>query len=73
MIWETGEWDPVSGLDDDDDDDGDDSGEDGEDAETGKEDHHWRWVAKEIELPDGVRDVGFWIDGGEAKIRVEMR
>lgn len=32
-----------------------------------------RWVAREVELEDGMRDVGFWIEGREAKVRVENR
>lgn len=31
------------------------------------------WTRREIELEDSTRDVGFWIDGREAVVRVERR
>ena len=36
-------------------------------VETGK------WVRREVELVDSTREVGFWIDGKEARVRVELR
>ena len=32
-----------------------------------------KWAQREIELVDGTRDVGFWIEGREATVRVELR
>ncbi|KAI9825572.1 MAG: hypothetical protein M1826_006962 [Phylliscum demangeonii] len=32
-----------------------------------------RWVRRELELPDSTRTVDFWIEGREAKVRVELR
>ena len=32
-----------------------------------------KWTRREIELEDGTRDVGFWIEGREAVVRVERR
>ncbi|KAI0136680.1 hypothetical protein BJ170DRAFT_602735 [Xylariales sp. AK1849] len=76
LIWETGEWDPVAGFDD----EVEDSSEE-EDAEEitvadgasqpgGKA---GKWVKREVELQDGPRQLGFCVDGLEAKVRVEMR
>ena len=30
-------------------------------------------VQREVELMDGTKDVGFWIEGDEAMVRVELR
>ena len=32
-----------------------------------------KWVQRETELVDGTRSVGFWIEGDEARVRVELR
>ncbi|KAI1142805.1 RNI-like protein [Hypoxylon sp. FL0543] len=82
LTWETGEWDPVAGFDDEVEDssdeenenekqeavDTDDLGETSQlDGKTGK------WVKREVELQDGPRQLGFCVDGLEARIRVELR
>ncbi|KAI2636149.1 Thioesterase/thiol ester dehydrase-isomerase [Xylaria nigripes] len=81
LIWETGEWDPVGGFDD----EVGDSSEDEEvsTAEESKvsvsadrkqlEERTGKWIKREVELPDGPRQLGFCVDGSEAKIRVEIR
>ncbi|KAI1130680.1 Thioesterase/thiol ester dehydrase-isomerase [Nemania abortiva] len=82
LIWETGEWDPVAGFDD----EVEDSSGDEEDLSTIEQEQVTRpgdnsqtgekagkWVRREVELPDGPRQLGFCIDGSEAKIRVEIR
>ncbi|CCT62502.1 related to PAC2-involved in the stabilization of microtubles [Fusarium fujikuroi] len=82
LIWETGEWDPVAGFDDQ---EGDSSDE--EDAEEERErkgiDTHaaeedtagkpGRWVKREVELKDGPRQLGYCVDGLDVKMRVEAR
>jgi hypothetical protein len=81
LIWETGEWDPVAGYEDQEEDS--DEEDEAEDAhvhrelivreakvETGKE--KGRWMRREVELEDGTRQIGFWVDGMEATIRVEL-
>ncbi|KAK8042102.1 hypothetical protein PG993_006625 [Apiospora rasikravindrae] len=92
LIWETGEWDPVAGFDDevDIDDDDDDSGQEDNDSAQEKEDvaalvdatgdeilqtegKVGKWVKREVELRDGPRQLGFCVDGLEAKVRVEVR
>lgn len=84
LIWETGEWDPVAGTDDSDessesseseDVDGDRArhmqvGRQGRDVKDQKE---GKWVQREEELVDGTKDVGFWIEGKEARVRIELR
>lgn len=77
LIWEMGEWDPV-GRDEDDvwscseeEEDDDDQGRSRAEADNGKS--RGKWVKREVELVDGTKDVGFWIDGREARIRVEPR
>ncbi|KAI1103297.1 Thioesterase/thiol ester dehydrase-isomerase [Jackrogersella minutella] len=84
LTWETGEWDPVFGFDDEVEDsdeeedeekrnegdagDTEDLGEISQpDGKTGK------WVKREVELQDGPRQLGFCVDGLEARIRVELR
>ena len=81
LIWETGEWDPVAGFDDEVEDSSDEDEEDRKEADetadlgespqpdgrTGK------WIKREVELQDGPRQLGFCVDGLEAKIRVEIR
>ena len=72
LMWETGEWDPVAGGD-----DSEESEDEGEEADGGGEDRKekgkGRWVQREEELVDGMKDVGFWIEGREARVRVELR
>lgn len=88
LIWETGEWDPVAGFDDEVGDSSDEEMEE-EEEEAGKkgevgdaddlgqssqpEARTGKWVKREVELPDGPRQLGFCVDGLEAKIRVEIR
>ncbi|KAI0874115.1 Thioesterase/thiol ester dehydrase-isomerase [Hypoxylon argillaceum] len=81
LIWETGEWDPVAGFDDEVEDSSGDEGLSTEDEEKAlilgdspqAAEKAGKWVRREVELPDGPRQLGFCIDGSEAKIRVEMR
>ncbi|CAK7270157.1 hypothetical protein SEPCBS57363_003961 [Sporothrix epigloea] len=86
LVWETGEWDPVVGVDEteeeveDDDDDDDDDGENAEknqleadpSAAEAEETQAGRWVKREVELKDTPRQLGFCVDGLEARIRVEV-
>lgn len=84
LVWETGEWDPVGGFDDD---AGDSSDE--EELEAGWERKEeageqvievphmvskgGRWIKREVELRDGPRQFGYCVDGLEARVRVERR
>jgi len=73
LVWETGEWDPIAGEDDSDD---DDDLEQDVDVEKGKEEEEkdkGKWVQREEELVDGTKNVGFWIEGREARVRIELR
>ncbi|CRK34866.1 hypothetical protein BN1708_019638, partial [Verticillium longisporum] len=85
LVWETGEWDPVGGFDEElgDSSDEEDEGLEadlaveieaakgfGEDVELRK---GGRWVKREVELADGPRQLGFCVDGLSARIRVETR
>ncbi|EGX94042.1 tubulin-specific chaperone, putative [Cordyceps militaris CM01] len=85
LVWETGEWDPVARRGGDG--DGDTSDEEDDDevvairvGEGATEDTYGekladaqpgRWVKREVELRDGPRQLGYWVDGLEAKVRVE--
>lgn len=91
LIWETGEWDPVAGYEDEEE-EGDTDEEDEEDfnrvekeglaSEIHKEkgqdlkekgtSERGKWMKREVELENGTRQIGFWIDGSEAKVRVEI-
>ncbi|KAG7006703.1 cytosolic fe-S cluster assembly factor NAR1 [Physcia stellaris] len=66
LVWETDEWDPVPGLDDD-----DDWGVSDEEILPDRDPS--KWARREIELLDGTKNVGFWIEGAEARVRVELR
>jgi tubulin-specific chaperone E len=78
LIWETGEWDPVAGFDDE---VGDSSDEDDMDeidraeavSQSGSGKKAGRWVKREVELQDGPRQLGFCVDGLKAKVRIELR
>jgi hypothetical protein len=75
LIWETGEWDPVAGYEEEEQDEDSDDESDGRagipgtvaSAEKGK------WMRREVEIEDGTRQVGFCVDGMDAKVRIELR
>ncbi|TGJ82540.1 hypothetical protein E0Z10_g6209 [Xylaria hypoxylon] len=82
LIWETGEWDPVGGFDDEVEDSSGDEEElppveeremtaSGDNSHPGKE--AGKWAKREVELLDGPRQLGFCVDGLEVKVRVERR
>ncbi|KAI0148132.1 RNI-like protein [Hypoxylon sp. NC0597] len=82
LIWETGEWDPVAGFDDEVEDSSDEEeeekkGEAGDTEDLGESSQPdgkmGKWVKREVELQDGPRQLGFCVDGLEARIRVELR
>ena len=77
LIWETGDWDPVARYEEEGevscDDKDDDIVEKVVDAETAARREQGRWTRREVEFEDGTRQVGFFVDGMEAKVRVEMR
>lgn len=84
LVWETGEWDPVAGFDEEVDSSEDEEAEMGrerrEDGVVGGEGERagdggrrgGRWVKREVELRDGPRQFGYCVDGMEARIRVEL-
>jgi hypothetical protein len=76
LIWETGTMDPVAGSDDIVDDDSD------EEPSTESQSHVTgnsgrvqlsRFVQREVEIEDSTRQVGNFVDGMEARVRVELR
>ncbi|KAM0329982.1 hypothetical protein ACHAQA_004151 [Verticillium albo-atrum] len=84
LVWETGEWDPVGGFDEELGESSDE--EDGREAEMmvemeaakgAGEDvelrRGGRWVKREVELVDGPRQLGFCVDGLSVRIRVEVK
>jgi hypothetical protein len=74
LIWETGEYDPVAGYEDEEESDEDDEEviADGEKlGSPGVQSEKGKWMKREVELENGTRQIGFWIDGLEAKVRVE--
>ena len=84
---ETDEWDPLPAAKPEDDDwscsedySSDDEGRsagDGVDTTKAKENGEGKqkdlWVRREIELVDSTQPVGFWVEGKEARVRVERR
>ena len=88
LVWETKEWDPVAAQSDgwsisEDSDDGVDDDytkrlpkyktPEIEIEGNYQEKDPARWMRREIELVDGTKDLGFWVDGSEATIRIELR
>lgn len=81
LVWENGEWDPVAGANSSDDmsDEETDSEAEGGEGARGDGDGFrdgrdlGNWVQREQELVDGTKDVGFWIEGREARVRIDMR
>ena len=86
LIWETEEWDPVAGESDgwsvsDDDTDSEPEQQSANDLTTGTlkareaqpERAETQWVRREVELVDGTKDVGFWIESADARVRIELR
>ncbi|CAN8098659.1 unnamed protein product [Discula destructiva] len=80
LVWETGEWDPVAGFDE----EARESSEDGEEAVERPEEKNagdaqllanrvGRWIKREGELNDSPRQFGFCVDGFDVTIRVELR
>ncbi|KAM7197814.1 HotDog domain containing protein [Naviculisporaceae sp. PSN 640] len=84
LVWETGEWDPVAGFDEQ---DGDSSEDEELEAERERRDDEvssvgavshsgrggGRWVKREVELKDGPRQFGYCVDGLDVSVRVESR
>jgi len=73
LIWETGEWDPVAGYEDEEEDSEDEEGSDAVDAAAESRREMGKWMRREVELEDGTRQVGFCVDGMEARVRIELR
>ena len=66
LIWETGEWDPLA--------DDDDIQQDPDDGDVRMGDvTKAKWARRELELSNGTREVGSWIEGREAQVRIELR
>lgn len=74
LVWETGEWDPVAGYD-------EDAGDSSEDETLMEEEKKHeeatkrtgRWIKREVELTDSPRQFGFCVDGMDVTVRVEPR
>lgn len=73
LIWETEEWDPVG------EEDGgwsvseDESDEESRSERTARKSENDKWARREMELVDGTREVGFFVEGKQARVRVELR
>lgn len=78
LVWETGEWDPVAGFDEETGDSSEDEDmaveqETGLSGEIQPQNRAGRWIKREVELKDSPRQFGFCIDGLDVTIRVEPR
>lgn len=84
LTWESGELDPVAGYEEEWDSSDEEEiveGENNDQLHRKREDamsadelvKTGKWVRREVELVDSTREVGFWIDGKEARVRVELR
>lgn len=79
LVWETGEWDPVAGFYEDDGDSSDDDADENADKDSAPskpEEQNTtqtgRWLKREVELRDGPRQLGYCVEGSDARIRVEL-
>lgn len=81
LIHETSEWDPVPAAKPDENDwscsEDEDSVEDEEQRRRKRMEREERrkkmWVRREVELVDSTREVRHWIEGKEARVKVERR
>ena len=74
LIWETGEWDPVAGYEDEEYDSEDlEEQDDSTSADAESRGAKGKWMRREVELEDSTRQVGNSVDGMEAKVRLELR
>ncbi|KAK0104706.1 hypothetical protein ONS95_004979 [Cadophora gregata] len=70
LIWETEEWDPVAEYEEYEE-DYEDEGMLDEEIVAKRE--KGKWMKREVEIEDGTRQVGNWVDGLEATVRIELR
>ncbi|KAI9815884.1 MAG: hypothetical protein M1832_005194 [Thelocarpon impressellum] len=68
LMWKTGEWDPVAGFHEDEYD-----SENSDNEAANQERSGDKWTRRVVELEDGTKEVGFWIETKVAKVRVELR
>jgi hypothetical protein len=74
LIWETGEWDPVAGYDEQEEySDSEDEEEKPVDATVAAIRENGKWMKREVEIEDSTRQVGFCVDGMEGRVRIELR
>ncbi|KAI9679052.1 MAG: hypothetical protein M1829_001722 [Trizodia sp. TS-e1964] len=72
LVWESTELDPQSG---DDDSESEDEGQEAHNSSVATEDSHVeksQWIHREVEIRNGIREIGFWVDGDKARVRVEV-
>ncbi|TAQ88541.1 hypothetical protein B7494_g3162 [Chlorociboria aeruginascens] len=67
LIWETGEWDPVAGYEELEQDSSDEENEEFVATKIVVHEEKGKWMRREVELEDSTRQVGFCVDGMEAK------
>ncbi|KAI9656879.1 MAG: hypothetical protein M1821_003518 [Bathelium mastoideum] len=66
LVWETDEWDPIKGG-------GDSESGDEESVETNvRSDAKAEMVKREVVIVAGTRAIGTWLEGDEARIRIEL-
>jgi tubulin-specific chaperone E len=74
LIWETGEYDPVAGYEEEEIGSSDDDDEDTTTIKTKEraDEDKGKWMKREVEIEDSTRQVGYCVEGLEARIRVEV-
>lgn len=73
LVWETGEYDPVAGYEEEEDDSSDDDDENMKIVDTqGPAKENGKWMKREVEIEDSTRQVGYCVEGMEARLRVEV-
>lgn len=75
LIWETGEWDPVAGYEEQEDSSDDEEDEEEKIVDPENQDFRdkARWMKREVEVEESTRLIGNYVDGLEATVRVERR
>lgn len=73
LVWETGEYDPVAGYEEEEDDSSDDEDENMKIVDPqGPAKENGKWMKREVEIEDSTKQVGYCVEGMEARLRVEV-
>lgn len=74
LIWETGEYDPMAGYEEEEDDTSNDEDEDTKmaDIKAPTNEDKGKWMKREVEIEESTRQLGYCFEGLEVRVRVEV-